>query len=76
MLEDEVGSRRNEAEEFCTKVIIDFLTALGERDKHVVLVGGGPTSKEWADKIGADGWGPDATSAVRLVEEHSGVRGG
>jgi methylmalonyl-CoA mutase cobalamin-binding domain/chain len=58
------------------KDIIDFLTALGERDKHVVLVGGGPTSKEWADKIGADGWGPDATSAVRLVEEHSGVRGG
>ena len=58
------------------KDIIDFLTALGERDKHVVLIGGGPTSKEWADKIGADGWGPDAVSAVRLVEEHSGVRGG
>jgi len=58
------------------KDIIDFLTALGERDKHVVLIGGGPTSKEWADKIGADGWGPDAVSAVRLVEEHSGARGG
>ena len=58
------------------KDIIDFLTALGERDKHVVLVGGGPTSKEWADKIGADGWGSDAVSAVRLVEKYSGVRGG
>lgn len=58
------------------KDIIDFLTARGEKEKHVVLVGGGPTSKEWADKIGADGWGPDAVSAVRLVEEHSGTRGG
>jgi len=58
------------------KDIIDFLTALGERDKHVVLVGGGPTSKEWADKIGADGWGSDAVSAVRLVEKYSGMRGG
>ena len=58
------------------KDIIDFLTALGEKEGHVVLVGGGSTSKEWADKIGADGWGPDATSAVRLVEKYSGVRGG
>ncbi|HDP96344.1 MAG TPA: hypothetical protein ENN25_01450 [Euryarchaeota archaeon] len=57
------------------KDLIDFLTALGERDTHVVLIGGGPTSKEWADNIGADNWGPDAVSAVRLVEEHSGVRG-
>lgn len=58
------------------KDIIDFLTARGERKNHVVLVGGGPTSKDWADKIGADGWGSDAVSAVNLIEGHMKTRGG
>jgi corrinoid protein of di/trimethylamine methyltransferase len=53
------------------KDIVDYLSALGERKKVAVLIGGGPTSKEWADEIGADGWGADANAAVKLAEKHS-----
>jgi trimethylamine corrinoid protein len=49
------------------KDIVDFLSASGDRRKFAVLVGGGPTTKEWADEIGADGWGKDAVSAVKLA---------
>lgn len=38
-------------------------------DKYRVIVGGAPTSQEWADDIGADGWAPDAPSAVSLVKK-------
>jgi corrinoid protein of di/trimethylamine methyltransferase len=31
------------------------------------MIGGGPTSKEFADEIGADGWGKDATEAVNVA---------
>jgi trimethylamine corrinoid protein len=53
------------------KDIVDYLSAVGDRKKVAVLIGGGPTSKEWADEIGADGWGADANAAVKLVEKHS-----
>jgi len=53
------------------KDIIDYLTSIGERKKVAVLIGGGPTSQKWADEIGADGWGKDATDAVRLAEKFS-----
>ena len=39
------------------------------RDKCFVVVGGGPVSQEWADKIGADGWAEDSTGAVDIVKE-------
>jgi corrinoid protein of di/trimethylamine methyltransferase len=53
------------------KDIVDYLSAVGERKKVAVLIGGGPTSREWADEIGADGWGADANAAVKLAEKHS-----
>ena len=34
-----------------------------------VVVGGAPVTREFADGIGADGWGFDAESAVRRVKE-------
>jgi corrinoid protein of di/trimethylamine methyltransferase len=36
------------------------------RHKHKVLIGGGPTSQEYADKIGADGYANTAYEAVLL----------
>lgn len=54
------------------KDIVDYLSALGDRKKFKVMIGGGPTSKIWADEIGADGWGKDANEAVRLAERFSG----
>lgn len=51
------------------KDIVDFLSASGDRKKFSFLVGGGPTTQEWADEIGADGWGKDAVSAVKMCNK-------
>jgi methanogenic corrinoid protein MtbC1 len=47
------------------KEIIAELGALGLRDGLKVMVGGVPTSQEFADEIGADAWGKDALDAMR-----------
>ena len=31
------------------------------------MVGGGPTTQEWAEEIGADGYGETAMDAVRVA---------
>jgi 5-methyltetrahydrofolate--homocysteine methyltransferase len=45
------------------------------RDKIKIMVGGGPITEDYARKIGADGYGKDATEAQslakRLVKELS-----
>jgi corrinoid protein of di/trimethylamine methyltransferase len=51
------------------KEVIDFLKAMSLREKYAVVVGGSPTTKDWADQIGADGWAETAEQAVRLAEE-------
>ena len=48
--------------------LITYPRDTGLRDRFRVVVGGAPVSQEWADSIDADGWAPDALSAVRLVE--------
>jgi dimethylamine corrinoid protein len=50
------------------KEVIETLKDLKVRDKFFVIVGGGPVSQEWADKIGADGYGSSAVQAVGLVK--------
>ena len=49
------------------KDVIDYLKAVGERRKYIVMVGGGPTTQEWADQIGADGYAKTAPEAVKLA---------
>jgi trimethylamine corrinoid protein len=49
------------------KSIIDHLEARGIRKKYAVLVGGGSTSQEWANSIGADGYGRTAGDATALA---------
>jgi methanogenic corrinoid protein MtbC1 len=49
------------------KDIVDYLVSSGDRKKYAVLVGGGPTTKEWAKEIGADGCGMTAVEAVKLA---------
>ena len=50
------------------KEIIDAITAAGLRDQVKVMIGGAPVTKEFADEIGADGYSPDAASAVDLAK--------
>ena len=47
---------------------IEALEDLGIRDQVKVMVGGAPLTAEFAREIGADGYGPDASSAVRLAK--------
>jgi trimethylamine corrinoid protein len=49
------------------KNVIEHLRARGVRDKYAVLIGGGSTSQEWADSIGADGYGRTAGDASTLA---------
>jgi methanogenic corrinoid protein MtbC1 len=49
------------------KEVIDALRELNLRDRYRVIVGGGPVTQEWADEIGADGYGENAVQAVELL---------
>jgi 5-methyltetrahydrofolate--homocysteine methyltransferase len=50
------------------KVTIEEFVKAGLRNKVKILVGGAPTSQQWANEIGADGWGKDAMLAVQLAK--------
>ena len=49
--------------------VIEALEGEGIRDKFKVIVGGAPVSREWAETIGADGYGENAAQAVQLSKE-------
>ncbi|MGC8627030.1 MAG: corrinoid protein [Acidimicrobiales bacterium] len=55
------------------KAVIEALREAGLRDKVRVVVGGAPITQSFADQIGADGYAPDASKAVRKVKELLGV---
>jgi 5-methyltetrahydrofolate--homocysteine methyltransferase len=44
--------------------VIKSLEAAGLRDKVKVMIGGAPVTQNYAEQIGADGYSPDAASAV------------
>jgi 5-methyltetrahydrofolate--homocysteine methyltransferase len=48
---------------------IELLQESGLRDKFKVIVGGAPLTEEFADQIGADGYGADATRAVEVIKK-------
>ena len=50
---------------------IQALTENGLRDKVKVIVGGAPVSAEFAESIGADGYGADGFQALSIVESLS-----
>lgn len=49
--------------------LIMELQRRGIRGKYKVLIGGGPIHREWADEIGADGYGEDMKKAVTAAKE-------
>ncbi len=49
--------------------VIKLMVKEGIRDAYIVMVGGAPTSPSWAREIGADGYGENATEAVRVAKE-------
>ena len=53
--------------------VIETLVALGVRDQFKVIVGGGPVTEEWADQIGADGYGKDAATGLAAAKQVVGL---
>ena len=51
------------------KTTIDALKAAGVRDNVKIMIGGAPLTQSYADEIGADGYAPDAASAVDKAKE-------
>lgn len=51
------------------KTVIDNLKERNLRDKYKVMIGGGPVSQKFAEKIGADLYTVDANEAVRKAKE-------
>jgi len=49
--------------------VIEDLKKLGVRDKVKIMVGGAPVLPDWAESIGADGYGESAKDAVKLAQE-------
>jgi 5-methyltetrahydrofolate--homocysteine methyltransferase len=49
--------------------IVDGLKEAGLRDKVKVIIGGAPVTQAYADQIDADGYAPDAASAIDLAKD-------
>ena len=54
--------------------VIKLLIKEGIRENYVVMIGGAPTSPSWAKEVGADGYGENATEAVRVAKELMALR--
>jgi len=50
------------------KETIAALEAAGVRNKVKIMIGGAPVTQAYSDEIGADGYSPDAASAVDLAK--------
>ena len=55
------------------KTTIEALEAAGVRDQVKTMIGGAPITQNYADEIGADGYAPDAASAVDKAKELLGL---
>lgn len=50
------------------KTTIDLIKVAGLQKEIKTIIGGAPVTAEFAQKIGADGYAPDAASAVQVVK--------
>jgi 5-methyltetrahydrofolate--homocysteine methyltransferase len=50
------------------KTTVDLIKAAGLQKEIKTIIGGAPVTAEFAQRIGADGYAPDAASAVQVVK--------
>ena len=50
------------------QAVITGLEAAGIRAETKVIIGGAPVTAAFAEKIGADGYAPDAAASIDLVD--------
>ena len=51
------------------KTVIEALEKAGLKDNIKTIIGGAPVTQSYADEIGADGYAPDASTAVDKAKE-------
>ena len=51
------------------RAVVEQLEVAGIRDKTKVIIGGAPITQQYADEIGADGYGDNANTAVALARK-------
>lgn len=56
------------------KRLVALLRERKLRDKYMVLVGGAPASRKWAEEAGADGYAENAVAAVKLAKDMAASR--
>jgi len=54
------------------KEVVEAVKKGGLRNNVRIIVGGAPVSEQWAEEIGADGYGANAELAVQLVKKLTG----
>jgi len=52
---------------------IEAIQEAGFRDDVIIYVGGAPITKEYCDKVGADGYAPNASVLVRELKAKMGI---
>jgi corrinoid protein of di/trimethylamine methyltransferase len=55
--------------------VVEILVAEQIREDYKVLIGGGPVSQSYADKIGVDGYAENAAEAVKLANNIAAAYG-
>ena len=55
------------------KTTMEALKSAGVRDRIKVMIGGAPVTQQYADEIGADGYGENASVAVNLARRLVGI---
>ncbi len=55
------------------KKVVEAIKGAGLKGKVKIIVGGAPTSEDWAKKIGADAYGENATEAVAKIKKLTGM---
>jgi 5-methyltetrahydrofolate--homocysteine methyltransferase len=51
------------------KAVVEAFRSAGLRDKVKIMVGGAPVTQQYAESIGADGYGESAATAVALARK-------
>jgi len=51
------------------KEVIELIQESGLRARYKIIVGGAPVTQDFADMIGADGYGADAPHAVKVTKK-------
>jgi corrinoid protein of di/trimethylamine methyltransferase len=57
----------------CQEDLINILRDSGLSERFKVMIGGSPTTADFAERVGADAWGANATEAVEKAKKLVGV---